>query len=217
MELKKLFGMDASDKLILAGKFDYRNTVLLGIQQLQSSSQVKHAGLQLDQADIQLKTSKASLLPSLSLNSYFGRQQFRNDFGVGFGENDWNTHSYLALNLSIPIFTGFNTRSRINIDKVNKQIAQNEKREVEQHATLEDEKLLADYKLSLNDAEAALETYLLYKENHELTFQKYEEGLISLDSYHSVFEDYLRAENAYLNTLSTLYTYYSQILPRIQQ
>jgi outer membrane protein TolC len=216
IELKKLFGMGISDQLILAGKSDYHMPEIYGVQHLQTRAQIKHAGLQLQQTDVQLKASKASQMPTLSFNSYFGRQQFRDDFGIGFGEDDWTTYSYLSLNLSVPIFTGLNNRSRINKDKMNQQIALNEKRQVEQHAALEDELLIAEYSLSLNDAEVAFETYLLYKENHEFTFQKYEEGLISLDSYHSFFEEYLRAESTYLNAMSKLYTYYSQILPRIQ-
>jgi outer membrane protein TolC len=216
IELKKLFGMGVSDSLILAGKFDYLMPDLYGVHQLQTNSQLKVAVLQVEQADIQLKSSQAALLPTLSFDSYFGKQQFRDDFGMEFGNDAWSNYAYISLNLSVPIFTGFNKRSKINEYKVKQQIAMNDKQEVAHYAALEDEMLIADYQLSVSDAQAALETYLLYRDNKELTFQKYEEGVVGLDSYHAIFEEYLQAENAYLNAMSKVYTYYSQILPRIQ-
>jgi outer membrane protein TolC len=208
--------MSVSDELILAGDFDYVMPQLYSTEQLQTNPQVILASVQVQQAEMQLKSIKASLLPTLSFDSYFGQQQFRNDFGIEFGNEAWSNYSYISLSLSVPIFTGFNKRSNIKEEKLKHEIALNEQREVEHFTALDDEMLIADYELSVSDAQVALETYLLYKENGELSFQQYKEGLIGLDTYHSVFIEYLRAENAYLNAMSRLYTYFSQILPRIQ-
>ena len=217
IELKKLFAMNVSDTLTIDGEIGKSLPELIEVPQLQTSHLVESAALQLKQADMQVKLSRSALLPSISMNTYYGRQQFRDDFGLSFGNGSWTNYSYLSLNLSVPIFTGFSNRSKIKQSQLNQQIAFSEKQETEQHAALDDELLVADYRLSLADVQSTLETYQLYEKNKELTFQKYEEGLISLDGYLAVFEDYIKAENAYLNTLSKLYTYYSQIIPRIER
>ncbi|MEO1054495.1 MAG: TolC family protein [Bacteroidota bacterium] len=217
IELKKLFAMNVSDTLTIDGEIGKSLPELIEVPQLQTSHLVESAALQLKQADMQVKLSRSALLPSISMNTYYGRQQFRDDFGLSFGNGSWTNYSYLSLNLSVPIFTGFSNRSKIKQSQLNQQIAFSEKQETEQHAALDDELLVADYRLSLADVQSTSETYQLYEKNKELTFQKYEEGLISLDGYLAVFEDYIKAENAYLNTLSKLYTYYSQIIPRIER
>ncbi|MEO1255237.1 MAG: TolC family protein, partial [Bacteroidota bacterium] len=215
-ELKMLFGMGVVDTLILSGKFDYFLPEIFTTEQLKSNLQIESAALQLKQADTQVKVSQSSLLPTLSLSTYLGRQQFRDDLGLSFSGDDWTNYSYMSLNLSIPIFSGFNNRRTIKLSKLDQQVAFNEKTKTEQNAILADHQLIAEYRLSLDDAKSSLETYRLYEENQELTFQKYEEGLISLDSYLNVFEDYIKAENTYLNSMSKVYAYYSQIIPRIQ-
>ncbi|MEM0939388.1 MAG: TolC family protein [Bacteroidota bacterium] len=217
IELKKLLGMSPDDTLAIEGTFEYYLPQIYTVDELEPNVEIKRAELNLEQSDLQLKLSQSSLLPSLSLNSYLGRQQFRNDFGLSFDNSSWSNYSYLSLNLSIPIFSGFNNRRDIKKSKLTEQISFNETQQAEQHAILEDKLLISDFNYSLKDAETALETYRLYEENQQLTLHKYKEGLISLDRYLTAFEEYLKAENAYLNTMSKIYTHYSQIIPRIQQ
>ncbi len=215
IELKKLFGMNPQDSLLLTSSFEYYLPEVYHVNQLNDNILVKNADLQLKQADAFVKINQSSLTPTLSLNSYKGKQQFRNDFGLSFDSNSWSDYSYLTLNLSVPLFSGFNNRRNIKKSKFDQKVAYNEKLTTERNALLDDQRLIVDYNLSLEDATFNKEIYQLYQENQLLTYQKYEEGLISLDSYLRVFEDYLKAENAYLNSMSKVYSYYSQILPRI--
>ena len=215
-ELKKLFGMELVDELTLSDSLSYDFNLLAEQPQLKTNPLITTTALQYDQAELQLKKSKSMRLPSLSMNSYYGRQQFQDQFELGFISGDWSANSYVSFNLSIPIFTGFNNQSTIKQSKLNQQISFNNKRDTELRAALDDELMIAEYNYSLNEAMATKDAYLLYEENQELTYQKYEEGLISLDNYLSVFEEYLKAENSYLNALSKVYTNYSQIIPRVQ-
>ena len=126
-ELKQLLGMSSSDTLTLSGNFDYYLPEVFKPGQLNNSLQVESASLQLRQADTYVKVSQSSMLPTLSLNTYLGRQQFRNDFGLSFSGDDWSNYSYMSLNLSIPIFSGFTNRRNLKISKLDQQIAFNEK------------------------------------------------------------------------------------------
>lgn len=215
IELKKLLGMQSSDPLVFNETLEYQTPQAYFVQQLRADPILESAGLQLRQAEMNTQLSKSSLLPVLSVNSYYGRQQFRDDFGLSFSGDNWNNYSYLSLGLSVPIFTGFNNKSKIKQSQIGQQMAFNSKQEVENSAILNDQRLIADYEFSRRDAQKALETYELYQENLTLTLAQYEEGIIGLDHYLNVFEEYLKAENAYLNATSKMYTHYSQIIPRV--
>lgn len=214
-ELKKLLGLEVEDELTLIEELTFELPQPFTMAQLHSSSRIQNSELRVKQADTQIKLMQSSLWPSLSFNSYFGKQQFRNDFGLSFDQGAWRDYSYLSLNLSVPIFSGLNSRRNIKKSQLDHQIALNEKDKASINESLDDLRLVSDYQLSLDDAKSSLDSYLLYKENQELTYQKYHAGLVSMDQYLRTFEDYLKAENAYLNLLSKAYSYYSQLIPRI--
>lgn len=214
-ELKILLGVKPTDSLTIAGQFDYSIPQNFEVAQLNAHPQIIKEELNTEQADLQVKLSQSSLLPSIALSTYYGAQQFGDDLILGFGPGDWSSYSYISLSLNVPIFTGFNNRSNIKISKLNQEIASNQKLEVERNQQVKDEQLITDYKYSLKEAALALETYHLYEENSRLSLSKYEEGLISLDQYLNIFEDYIRAENAYLNAMTSIFTYYSKIISRV--
>ena len=215
-ELKKLFGMDALDELVIVGDFDDLPPVRYTSDLLNAPVSMAYSDMQLKQAASRLKISQSALLPTLSLNSYYGRQQFRDDFGLSLDSDAWTPYSYVSLNLNVPIFTGFTNRRTIKQRKLDHQIALNEQQKVQVNIAHDDARLIADYQISREDVSASRETYQLYGENKELTYQKFEAGVISLDRYLQAFADYLKAEVTYLNNLSKMYSYYSQIIPRIQ-
>ncbi len=216
MELKKLLGIRPEDQLSISEDLNNEFPEKYQIAQLSIDPTLRNTELQLQQSDLLVKQSKSASLPSLSVNTYYGRQQFREDFGLSLNPSNWSNYSYLSVNLNVPIFTGFRNKSEVKQNRFNYQIQQNNNHKAKIAADLDDQLLIQNYLLSLDDAKATYNSYQLYAENRELNHQKFEEGLISLDAYLKVFEDYVKAENNYLNTLTRVYTYYSQILPRIQ-
>lgn len=163
-------------------------------------------------ADIQFK--KVAFYPKLSINSYLGFQQFTNDFEMNFTNDSWNKYNYVGFMLSVPITANFKNRGGLKIaeitDKINAQALQNEQVKAQNNDAL----LLKDYSNLLQQLEISANNYQLFKENLNLAFQKYSNGIISLDAYLKVNDDYLKAENLYLNTLSSVYALYSTILSR---
>ena len=213
--LKKLLGLSVADELQIEDSLDAELPGYFMASQLNEDPLLASAGIDLEQADLQLKLSQAALLPSLSVGTYLGKQQFRDDFGMGFDSGDWADYSYVSVNLTVPIFNGFKKRSKINQSKLGREMAQKAQANTARQVSLDDEMLLADYHIALQDAGAQKDSYERYAQNRELTYEKYEEGLLGLDQYLSVFEDYLKAENNYLNALSKLYGLYSEIKARI--
>lgn len=169
---------------------------------------------QLEQARLDVKQQRALHYPKLSLNAYFGQQQFQNDFTFSLDGEAWTDYSYVGLNLSVPIFTGLANHNKTKVSKIEYGIAQKNLEQQKQQSALQDDLLLKEYDISLQASTTAYDNFMLYQDNVDLTFQKLQQGIIGLDAYFKVFEDYLRAENNYLNTLSNVYGNYATILSR---
>lgn len=169
---------------------------------------------QVQQAALNVKLERSAYLPSLNVNYYLGQQQFRDDFGISFGNDAWSDFSYLGLNISVPIFSGFANKNKVSASKVRQEIAEKQYLEQKRKTALQDSLLLTQYQNSKLAAQAYYNNFKLFEENEALVLAKYQQGFISLDSYFKAFEDYLNAENAYLNALSTLYSHYATIISR---
>lgn len=214
-ELKKLIGLESTQILTLNEKVGYELPKPILNQRLRSYKSLESSQMEVDHADLQVDMSQAALLPTVTLNTYHGSQQFRNNFGLGLSSDDWSPYSYVTLNVSVPIFSGFRNKQKIKQSKISLEVVQNDEKQMQQESLLNDELLLSNYNLSLRDANLSKDTFDLYKKSLSLSSQRYEEGLISLDAHLLVFVDYIKAENAYLNSLSSLYSYYSQIEHRL--
>lgn len=86
-------------------------------------------------------------------------------------------------------------------------------KEIEQ-SRIDDALLLKELNYSQTATETSNENYQLAGENADLQRQKFEQGLVSLDTYLDSFDDYLKAEVSWLNYLLESYNHYSKILSR---
>lgn len=215
IELKKLLGLKPTESLVINQQLDYQLPKPLMVKELEADKSLAMMAFEADQAEMQLDLNKAALLPTVSMSTYHGSQQFRDNFGLGLSSDDWTPYSFVTLNLNVPIFSGFKNKQKIKQSKISLEISQNDKLQLEQETVHQDEFLVSNYNNSLKDARLSQQTFELYQQSLELSDQKYTEGLVSLDKHLSVFEDYLKAENAYLNSLSVLYSHYSQIEHRL--
>ena len=211
-ELHVLLGLEDNHTIVLEESLKSTPKQLLSTGTLNTDADVSMFELQKDQSELNLKYQKASLYPKLSMYSYIGKQYFSNDFG--FSNSVWNDYRYVGLNVSVPIFSGFTNKNKIKKAKIEFDIAtQNYENELTK-SKLDDEVLIENYLSGFKSLEVSMETYQLRKENSELVYQKYTEGLIRLEEYLVAFEEYLNAQNNYLNTLSNTYSYHATILSR---
>lgn len=166
-------------------------------------------------AALQSKAQKSIAYPTLNLNGYFGAQQFRNDFGLGFGNDAWNGYRYIGLNLNVPVFTGLTNSYKYKSAQVQAQIAEQQYQNAVAQSQINDRLLLKNELTYTAWVKAAENNFHLYDTNVQLNRQKYQEGIINMDTYLKAFEDYLRAENTYLTNLSQLLSVKATILSRI--
>lgn len=165
-------------------------------------------------ADLRVKQRKTAFLPKLTLESYFGQQQFRDEFGLSMGADDWSAYSYLGISLQVPLFTGFTNKNNLKSAQVAAQIATKRFENQELTTDFQDKMLLQNFIASKDRVVFAEENFELYQEATLLSLQQYEEGIIGLDEHLSKVEDMLKAEQHYLNVLTTFYSYYATILSR---
>jgi len=211
-QLKLLLGVDNEEDLFITQTPDIENLSLdPGLKQDQNLRTLEQQVLQ---ANLQVGVQQSAYSPKLSLYSYLGTQQFQEEFTLSFSEGSWSNYSYLGLNLSIPIFSGGITHNQIKTAQIDLDIAQAQLESETLRSKAKDELLMEEYQQGLISARAAWRNFLLTEENSQLSLQKYQQGVISLDAYFRTFDEYLKAENAYLNSLSVLYTYYATIISR---
>jgi outer membrane protein len=165
-------------------------------------------------ADLQSKFAKAAYYPTLSLSGFAGSQQFRDDFGLTFGDQSWNDYRYLQLNLNVPLFTGFYTRNKYRSAQAAARINAQQYHDAVEQSKISDSLLIITYDNYRLLVAASGRNLLLYRDNVDLSRHKFDEGLISIDAFQKTFEDYLRAENNHLNNLSSMFNALSNIISR---
>ena len=165
-------------------------------------------------AALQGSLQKTAFYPTLSIAGNFGSQQFRDNFGLTFGNGAWNDYRYLILNLNVPLFTGFYNRDKYRSAETTARINAQQYQDAIEQGAINDSLLLKTYDNYRVITEASGRNLLLYRENLMLSQRKYEQGLISIDIWQKAFEDYLRSENTHLNNLSQLFSTRASIIGR---
>jgi outer membrane protein len=165
-------------------------------------------------AVLQSKAQRSVAYPKIGLNGYLGAQQFRNDFGLSLASEQWTPYRYIGVSLNVPIFTGLTNTNKYRSALAQQQIAELQYNTARQQSSINDRLLLKNYADYTAMARASANSYTLYRTNVMLNRQKYQEGIINMDTYLKAFEDYLRAENTHLSNLSTLLSTQATILSR---
>ncbi|MCL1943225.1 MAG: TolC family protein [Candidatus Azobacteroides sp.] len=163
-------------------------------------------------ASLNQKMVNQGYLPSLSFIgnlSYQGQRSELKNYFNNSPENSWFTAAYIGLNLSIPIFDGFEKRSKSRQAKIDYQ---------KTILTLDNtkEKFSADYKNALNNYYNYKNNVKRQEENIELaqnvykeTALKYREGMASMSD---LLQDETGLSNAQINYLNALYNFKSSEL-----
>ena len=211
--LKNLLG-EKPDKAILLVETVDQDSFSDGASALGQDKGLSVYQQQVSIAGMQSKLQRAAAYPRLSATLYVGEQQFRNKSGISFGKGAWSGYRYIGVDLSVPIFTGFTNSNRYRSTVAQQRAAQAQYESARLQSETSDSLLLKNYGHCAELAKTALLNFKLYGNNLQLTKQQFEEGVISMDVYLRAFQDYLAAENGYLNSLSQALQSKATILSR---
>ncbi|HWR94169.1 MAG TPA: TolC family protein [Flavobacterium sp.] len=154
--------------------------------------------------EFQKKAEIAAYYPTLSLTanySYIGQGPKMPIFATPADKVYWSDYSGIGLNLKVPVFTGFRTKSKVSQADIELRTIQEE---------ITDTKLALD--LDYENAKVRMENSLItianQKENSDLsqevlrnTNNNYTQGLASLTDLLDAENAYIEAENNYHNAI----------------
>jgi outer membrane protein TolC len=209
-----LLGLEPGTEIIFSENLDSDTFKIPSVDFIGPDKSLEIYKLQLRQSDYKVSQERAKWYPKFYISGYLGTQQYNDNFGISFSSSDWSTVSYVSLNVSIPIFNGFATKSKVNSALIEYDISRNTLKHEISKSKIEDESIIKEFNHSKEAVLAAKENYHLAKQNADLQLQKFEQGILSLDKYLESFDDYLIAEVTYVSLLSDSYNYYSKILSR---
>jgi outer membrane protein TolC len=214
--LQELLGVPAETELVLSERIAVRTVVLPEPGDLGPDRGLSVDELSVTQARASWKQARASRLPKLTLNSYWGGQQYRNDAGLSFDGDEWAANRYLSISLSVPLFTGFQKRNKVRAAQASLRLAEHTLERNREASRIRDQLLRVQIQRSVERVRIARESFELSRSTSSLALQKHEQGAVSFDSYLDANEDQQRAEAIYLGALLEYYGLYATYLSREQ-
>lgn len=210
--LKVLMGMPLKDSLILTDSISDTQIKenILAATDYKYTDRKEYQALELNNKlnEYNIKRYKLSQIPTLTFNANYSKQAQRTQFDF-LKKGDWFTTSFIGLNLTIPIFKGFNAKAKIAGARLALQQTQNQ---------LDGLKISIDNDVAIakNSFATATATMDYQKQNmglaetvYEQTKKKYETGTGSATEINTAQIDLKTAQTNYINAL------YDAIIARI--
>ena len=204
MGLKLLMGMPANEELVLTDTLSYdqiKDDLLAPANfNYADRKEYQYAELGIKLNEFNVRRYKLSRYPTLSLNGYYNKNAQRNEFNF-FEQDAWFDISAITMNLNIPIFTGFYTKSKIQKAKFELQQSINEREYLK--ISIDN-----DIQVARNNYRSAISTMDFQKKNMELaesvyqqTKKKYEAGTGSQTEINTAQADLKTAQTNYITSL----------------
>jgi outer membrane protein TolC len=210
--LKLLMGMPMKDELILKDTLSdnqIKNGILeTGSYNYSDRKEYQYAELGKKLNEFNIKRYKLSQIPTASLSGSWSKNAQRNQFDF-FGKGDWYTFSNISLNISVPIFKGFYTRSKIDEAKLNLQKTENQIDNLKLSIDNEVETAKVNFKIAIEAMDYQKQNMKLAEEVYEQTKKKYEAGLGSNTEITTAQTDLKSAQINYVTAM------YDAVISRI--
>jgi outer membrane protein len=202
--LKVLIGMPVNDELVLTDKLTDEQ-IKEGILDATAYSydnrkEYQYAEIGRELLGYNIRRYNLSRIPTLALNANYAKSAQRDKWNF-LGKGDWFSVSSISLNIAVPIFNGFYTKSKIQQAKLELQKSENQ---------IEALKLSIDNEVAAakNNFTSAIASMDFQKKNMELaekiyqqTKKKYEMGTGSQTEINTAQTDLKAAQTNYITAL----------------
>jgi outer membrane protein len=202
--LKLLMGMPIKDELVLT---DTLNADQIKEGVLENSMydykdrkdyQYAQIGKQLNEFNI--RRYKLSQIPTVSLNGQYAKNAQRNKWNF-FGKGDWFTISSVSLNISVPIFNGFYTKSKIQQARIDLQKTENQISALEISIDQQVETAKNNFRSAITNMDYQQRNMELAEKVYQQTKKKYEVGTGSQTEINTAQTDLKTAQTNYITAL----------------
>jgi outer membrane protein len=202
--LKVLIGMPVKDEVVLKDTLS-DSQIKDGILEASSYNysdrkEIKYAELGKKLREFDVRRYELSQIPTVRLTGSYSKNAMRNKFDF-FGKGDWYTFSNVGVNISVPLFHGFSTRSKIETAKLNLQKTSNDIENLKLTIDMEVDSALANFKTAIESMDYQKKNMKLAEEVYEQTKKKYESGLGSNTEITTAQTDLKSAQTNYITAL----------------
>lgn len=175
--LKNTIGYPLDQPLVVADDLEQMTTEAARLMAMEARPEQRAEIALLDQAiqmnELNIKLNKAGYLPSLRAFGVAQQQYQGNDFETGF----WAPAAYVGLNLSVPIFDGFNKKAKVERARLELEKARNQRRDLLRGLKLEVANARTNYENANQRMRSQEKNLELAARIYETTQIKYREGV----------------------------------------
>jgi outer membrane protein TolC len=170
--------------------------------------------LAVSQAHYRLREKQSSRWPKIMIDGYLGVQQLQDDMQLSFESATWPESHWVALTLSVPLFTGFSRRNQILAEEAAYKLTLKSYSRKKDEARTINANLVTRRELYRKQLSTTRKNNELARESASLTLQKYEQGVVDLEQYLNARENQRQAEAAYGNALLSYYRLVATFISR---
>lgn len=202
--LKLLLGMPMKDELVLTDTLS-DSQIKEGVLEASNYNytdrkEVQYAELGKKLNQFNIKRYQLSQIPTVTLSGSYSKNAQRDKFNF-FGKGDWFTFSNISLNISVPIFKGFYTRSKIDEARLTLQKTENEIANLKLTIDNEVQTAVIQFRTAVEAMDYQKQNMKLAEEVYEQTKKKYEAGLGSNTEITAAQTDLKAAQTNYITAL----------------
>ena len=210
--LKVLMGMPVKDELVLTDKLtdeQIKDGMLEGsIYSYEDRKEFQYAQIGKELNEYNIRRYKLSQVPTLSLNGQYAKNAQRNKWNF-FGKGDWFTISSVSLNINIPIFNGFYTKSKIEQTKIQLRQTENQIEALKLSIDNEVETAKNNFRSAISNMDFQKKNMERAEKVYQQTKKKYEVGTGSQTEINAAQVELKTAQTSYITAL------YDAIIARI--
>ena len=207
--LKFQIGFPVNDKLSVKGSIE---DVILSvneydIQSFDYSDRIEHSILNTNKRlkSYDLKNNRSQFLPQIYANLSYGYNTSSSEYDLFFNSNRWKNYGTVGLQVIVPIFDGFNKRSKINRSKIVVQQVENQIKFLERSIDLQINQNYIELKNAIESLNISKDNLVLANEVYNVSEKKYKEGVGSnlevLDSNNALKTAQTNYYNAYYQAI----------------
>ena len=210
--LKVLMGMPVKDELVLTDSLN-DNDIKEGMLETsnwnyEDRKEFQYAQVGKELNEYNIRRYKLSQIPTVSLNALYAKNAQRDKWNF-FGKGEWFTISNINLNINIPIFNGFYTKSKIQQARIDLQKTENRIEQLKLSIDSEVETARNNYNSAVVNMDFQKKNMELAETVYNQTKKKYELGTGSQTEINSAQTDLKAAQTNYITAL------YDAIIARV--
>lgn len=202
--LKVLIGMPVRDELVLTDTIN-DDEVKAGMLEALSYNykdrkEYQYAQIGKELNEYNTRRYKLSQIPTVTLSGTYAKNAQRDKWNF-LGKGDWFTISNVNLNISIPIFNGFYTKSKIQQTKIKQQQINNQIEALELSIDNEVETARNNFKSAITTMDFQKKNMELAEKVYNQTKKKYEVGTASQTDINTTQTGLKEAQTNYVSAL----------------